>query len=88
MAPIQPAISLRYTFYPIIYVLDIQPGLVQYFNAIYVISADTANPTSVYIYNVATPSWSMQATTPGGFDFGSFKAVLDHDTNVFCASFA
>ncbi|KAF7972809.1 hypothetical protein HWV62_16998 [Athelia sp. TMB] len=57
--------------------------LAQYFNAIYVINGDVANPNSVYIYNVATPGWSMQQTTPGGFSFANFGAILDHDTNVF-----
>lgn len=50
-------------------------------------SADAANPTSIYIYNVDKPSWSVQATTPGGFDFVNSKAILDHDTNVFCVFF-
>jgi hypothetical protein len=59
--------------------------LAQYSNAIYVINGDTANPNSVYIYNAATPGWSMQQTTPGGFDISNFEAVLDHDTNVFYA---
>jgi hypothetical protein len=47
--------------------------------------ADKANPASVYIYNAATPAWSQQTTTPGEFDASSFTAILDHDTNVFCA---
>jgi hypothetical protein len=49
-----------------------------------VIGADKANPDSVYIYDAATPAWSQQKTTPGGFDISSFTAILDHDTNVFC----
>ncbi|KZP28123.1 hypothetical protein FIBSPDRAFT_817717 [Athelia psychrophila] len=59
--------------------------LSQFTNAIYVINSDTANPNSVYIYNAGTPGWSMQQTTPGGFDISNFEAVLDHDTNVFYA---
>jgi len=47
--------------------------------------ADKANPASVYIYNAASSAWSQQTTTPGGFDASSFTAILDHDTNVFCA---
>jgi len=59
--------------------------LAQYFNAIYVLNGDARNPTWIYIYNVATRSWSAQHTTPGSFDYSSFNAVLDHDTNVFYA---
>jgi len=59
--------------------------LSQFQNAIYVMGADKANPASVYIYNAATPAWSQQTITPGGFDPSSFTAILDHDTNVFYA---
>jgi len=59
--------------------------LSQFQNAIYVVGADEANPTSVYIYNAATTAWSQQPTTPGGFNTSSFTAILDHDTNVFYA---
>ena len=47
--------------------------------------ADTANPASVYIYDATASSWSQQSVTTGGFDHTSFDAILDHDTNVFCA---
>ncbi|KAF4609935.1 hypothetical protein D9613_010263 [Agrocybe pediades] len=63
--------------------------LAQFFNAIYVLNADSANPSSVYIYDVAKKSWSMQKvdTANSGssktFDPTNFKAILDHDTNVF-----
>jgi len=57
--------------------------LSQFTNAIYVLGADTSNPSSIYIYNAAAKSWSMQSTTTNGFDPTSFTAILDHDTNVF-----
>jgi hypothetical protein len=59
--------------------------LSQFYNAIYVMGADSANPSSVYIYNVAAKSWSTQSVTTGSFDPASFNAILDHDTNVFYA---
>lgn len=59
--------------------------LSQYANAIYAINADSKNPSSVYIYNAAAKSWSMQAVDAGSFDYTSFGAILDHDTNVFYA---
>jgi len=59
--------------------------LSQFTNAIYVLGADTANPSSVYIYDAATKSWSAQSVTTGAFSPSSFDAILDHDTNVFYA---
>ncbi|KAG2120097.1 hypothetical protein BD769DRAFT_1022962 [Suillus cothurnatus] len=59
--------------------------LSQYANAIYAINADSKNPSSLYIYNAAAKSWSMQAVEAGSFDYSSFDAILDHDTNVFYA---
>ncbi|KAF9652278.1 hypothetical protein BDM02DRAFT_3153749 [Thelephora ganbajun] len=59
--------------------------LAQYFNAIYVLNGDAKNPSSVYIYDAGSKSWSKQATTPGSFDYSSFDTILDHDTNVFYA---
>ncbi|THV04370.1 hypothetical protein K435DRAFT_851017 [Dendrothele bispora CBS 962.96] len=59
--------------------------LAQFFNAIYVMNADSSNPSNVYIYDVGGKSWSTQATTPGSFDLSDFDAILDHDTNVFYA---
>jgi len=63
--------------------------LAQFFNAIYVLNADASNPTAVYIYDATGKSWSKQSvSSPSGtpaFDPSSFKAILDHDTNVFYA---
>ncbi|KAG2143495.1 uncharacterized protein EDB93DRAFT_576396 [Suillus bovinus] len=59
--------------------------LSQYANAIYAINADSKNPSSLYIYNAAAKSWSMQGVNAGSFDYASFDAILDHDTNVFYA---
>jgi hypothetical protein len=59
--------------------------LSQFENAIYVLGADTANPSSVYIYDASAKSWSAQSVTAGSFDPNSFNAILDHDTNVFYA---
>jgi len=59
--------------------------LAQFFNAIYVLNGDAKNPNSIYIYDAGSKSWSTQSTTPGSFDYSSFNAILDHDTNVFYA---
>ncbi|KAJ6466921.1 hypothetical protein C8R45DRAFT_1020462 [Mycena sanguinolenta] len=64
---------------------DTKCYLAQFYNAVYVLGADTANPASIYIYDAAAKSWTTQATTPGGFDPTSFEAILDHDTNFFYA---
>lgn len=59
--------------------------LAQFYNAIYVLNGDAKNPNSIYIFDATTKTWSTQVTTPGQFDFSSFDAILDHDTNVFYA---
>jgi len=63
--------------------------LSQYENAIYVLNADIANPSSIHIYDVSARSWSMQKvithTSTSTFDPSNFAAILDHDTNVFYA---
>ncbi|RDB16065.1 hypothetical protein Hypma_003451 [Hypsizygus marmoreus] len=59
--------------------------LSQFANAIYVLGADSTNPSSVYIYDATAKSWSTQFVTADGFDPTSFSAILDHDTNVFYA---
>ncbi|GLB39264.1 hypothetical protein LshimejAT787_0604260 [Lyophyllum shimeji] len=59
--------------------------LAQYFNAIYVLGADSSKPSSVYIYDATAKSWSTQDVNANGFDPNSYNAILDHDTNVFYA---
>ena len=59
----------------------------QFTNAIYVMGADSAHPSSVYIYDATAKSWSAQAVSAGSFDTSSFNAILDRDTNVFCSYF-
>ncbi|KAJ7100637.1 hypothetical protein B0H15DRAFT_936621 [Mycena belliarum] len=59
--------------------------LAQFFNAIYVLGADTSKASDIYIYDAGAKTWSTQAVTAGGFDPTSFEAILDHDTNVFYA---
>ncbi|KAJ7254639.1 hypothetical protein B0H12DRAFT_549169 [Mycena haematopus] len=59
--------------------------LAQFFNAVYVLGADTANPANIYIYDATGKSWTTQTITAGGFDPTSFEAILDHDTNFFYA---
>ncbi|KAF8880017.1 hypothetical protein BD779DRAFT_1649151 [Infundibulicybe gibba] len=59
--------------------------LSQFTNAIYVMNADSANPSSIYLYDATAKSWSTQSVTTGSFDPSSFSAILDHDTNVFYA---
>ncbi|KAF8632874.1 hypothetical protein AX17_004722 [Amanita inopinata Kibby_2008] len=59
--------------------------LSQYTNAIYVMGADSSNPSAIYIYDAAAKSWSTQSVVTGKFDPTSFDAILDHDTNVFYA---
>jgi hypothetical protein len=60
--------------------------LAQFFNSIYVIDGDKANPGNVHIFNAASQSWSTQTTTLStGLDLNTATAILDHDTNVFFA---
>ncbi|KAH9941313.1 uncharacterized protein BXZ73DRAFT_42126 [Epithele typhae] len=59
--------------------------LSQFFNAVYVIDGDKANPSNVHIYDAGSKSWTTQQTTAGTFDPTSYHAILDHDTNVFYA---
>ncbi|KAG7446754.1 uncharacterized protein BT62DRAFT_1005135 [Guyanagaster necrorhizus] len=59
--------------------------LSQFYNAIYVLNADSSNPSNIYIYNAASSSWSTQTVTTGNFDVSDFVAILDHDTNIFYA---
>lgn len=51
-------------------------------------SADASDPTAIYIYDATAKSWSKQSveqsTGSPAFDPADFKAILDHDTNVFC----
>jgi hypothetical protein len=56
----------------------------QFTNTIYFLNVDSANPSSIYIYDAAAKSWSTQAVDAGKFDPTNFAAILDHDTNVFC----
>ena len=68
--------------------------LTQFFNAIYVLNADASSPSSIHIYDAKAKSWSTQSVGLGdpsaGQTFdptpGSYGAILDHDTNVFCES--
>jgi hypothetical protein len=59
----------------------------QYTNAVYIMGADSSNPSSIYIYDASAKSWSAQSVNTNGFDPASFGAILDHDTNVFCVYF-
>ncbi|KAK0211430.1 hypothetical protein IW262DRAFT_1498041 [Armillaria fumosa] len=59
--------------------------LSQFYNAIYLLNADSSNPSNIYIYNAASSSWSTQTVTTGNFDVSNFVAILDHDTNIFYA---
>ncbi|KAI5119386.1 hypothetical protein M0805_001060 [Coniferiporia weirii] len=63
--------------------------LSQFYNAIYVLNGDSSDSTSVYIYDASGKSWSTQSVAPSSgspsFDPTNFKAILDHDTNVFYA---
>ncbi|KAF8621239.1 hypothetical protein AX15_007951 [Amanita polypyramis BW_CC] len=59
--------------------------LSEYINAIYVLGADSSNPSAIYIYDATAKSWSTQTVTTGNFNPASFDAILDHDTNVFYA---
>ena len=59
--------------------------VLKYTNAIYVTDGDNSSPSNIYIYDATAKSWSTQAVTTGQFDPLSFNAILDHDTNLFCA---
>lgn len=58
----------------------------QFTNAIYVLNADAANPADIAIYDATAKTWSTQKVNQGAFDPTNFATILDHDTNVFCAS--
>ncbi|KAI0372023.1 hypothetical protein BV20DRAFT_992346 [Pilatotrama ljubarskyi] len=59
--------------------------LAQFFNTIYFMNADKANPSDVHIYDAGGKSWSTQKVQTDNFDPSSFNTILDHDTNVFYA---
>jgi len=59
--------------------------LAEFFNAIYVLGADSSKASDIYIYDATAKTWSTQAVTTGNFDPSSFEAILDHDTNFFYA---
>jgi len=61
--------------------------LSQFENAIYVLNADAADASSVYIFDVTAKAWSKQATSggPASYDPAEFGVILDRDTNVFYA---
>ncbi|KAK7678669.1 hypothetical protein QCA50_018250 [Cerrena zonata] len=59
--------------------------LSQFFNAVYVLNGDAANPSAVHIYDAGAKSWTTQSVNAGTFDPSSFNTILDHDTNVFYA---
>lgn len=59
--------------------------LSQFTNAIYVLNADTSNPSSIYIYDATKLSWSTQAVVTNSFNPSNFATILDHDTNFFYA---
>lgn len=61
--------------------------LPEYTNAVYVLSGDSKNASSIYIYDASAKSWSTQAVETGLFDLDSYDAILDHDTNLFCTPF-
>ncbi|KAJ7489408.1 hypothetical protein FB451DRAFT_1337161 [Mycena latifolia] len=64
---------------------DTKCYLAEFFNAIYVLGADTSKASDIYIYDATAKSWSTQSVSTNGFDPSSFEAILDHDTNVFYA---
>lgn len=58
--------------------------LAQFFNAIYVIDGDAANPNNVHIFDANKQAWTVQQTKPtSGYSPADVVAILDHDTNVF-----
>ena len=75
-------LSQVFIFLPLLIVTDHWDA--QYTNAIYVIGADSSNPSTVYIFDATAKSWSAQSVVTGKLDPASFDAILDHDTNVFC----
>jgi len=57
----------------------------QFQNALYVINADTTQPSNVHIFSYDTQSWSTQGVSAGGTNPYTLNAILDRDTNVFFA---
>lgn len=61
--------------------------LSQFINAIYVINGDASNPYAIHIFSGSSKTWTVQNVQGAdGFDVTNMKAILDHDTNVFCES--
>ncbi|KAJ3409286.1 hypothetical protein HDV05_004532 [Chytridiales sp. JEL 0842] len=56
----------------------------QYSDVIYVMGADSANPSDIHIFDVATRSWSTQKTSGLG-DPAYATAILDRNTQVIYA---
>lgn len=59
--------------------------LSQYSNALYVLNADTTQPSNMHIYSFETQSWTTQQLDGAGTDPNSLTAILDRNTNVFFA---
>ena len=87
MVPIRLASSHRYSLPPYFFVTwkMMCSVCLKFTNAVYVTNGDKSSPSSIYIYDATAKSWSTQAVTTGTFNPASFNAILDHDTNVFCA---
>lgn len=64
-----------------------QCALSQYSDVLYAASADTTSLSSIYVYNVASSSWSTQAIQQqnGAPNPETMTTVLDHDTNSYYA---
>jgi hypothetical protein len=57
--------------------------LSEFNNAIYLLGASSSSPTSVYIFDAASSSWSTQSTSGNQPPLENSATILDHDTNVF-----
>lgn len=51
----------------------------------YVLNADTTQPSNLHIFNFNSQTWSTQQIDASGTDPNSLVAILDRNTNVFFA---
>ncbi|CAG7847756.1 SubName: Full=Uncharacterized protein {ECO:0000313/EMBL:CCA69528.1} [Serendipita indica DSM 11827] len=56
-----------------------------YQNSLYVLNADTTQPSNIHIFSFDAQAWSTQKVSADGTDPNSLLAILDRNTNVFFA---
>lgn len=59
--------------------------LSQFQNSLYVLNADTTQPSNIHIFSFDSQSWTTQQISAAGTNPATLDAILDRDTNVFFA---